>query len=182
MNPDDVFDLAQLSDRADVSQRTVRYYIQQVLLPSPETRGPGAHYGVEHLDRLRLIRNLQRQHLPLAEIRKRLEELSPEDIRRLVELEPKRPPGDARDYIRGVLSEGRPTLRSHSMREEAAPSRMLEPDLFRKPKPRPPGRSQWDRITLGPDVEIHIRRPLARQQIKQVELLLEAARNIFGED
>ena len=182
MIPDDVFDLAELSERAGVSQRTVRYYIQQGLLPSPEARGPGAHYGTEHLDRLRLIRSLQREHLPLAEIRRRLEELGPEDIRRLSKVQPKRPPGDAREYIRGVLSEGMPRLEAHSLREQSSPMRDRDPGLFHKPKPRPPGRSQWDRITLGPDVEIHIRRPLAREQIKQVEQLLKVARNIFGEE
>src|SRR5215213_10390607 len=78
-------DLSQLSDAADVSPRTVRYYIQQGLLPSPEARGPGAHYGPEHLDRLRLIKRLQREHLPLSEIRRRLDSLGPAEIRRLVE-------------------------------------------------------------------------------------------------
>src|SRR5688572_17500257 len=108
MIPDEVFDLAELSDRAAVSQRTVRYYIQQGLLPSPETRGPGAHYGPEHLDRLRLIRSLQRQHLPLAEIRRRLEALGPEEIRELLAAE--RPAGSAKDYIMSVLSEGAPMM------------------------------------------------------------------------
>ncbi|MGQ0714872.1 MAG: MerR family transcriptional regulator [Gemmatimonadaceae bacterium] len=32
----------------------MRYYIQQGLLPAPESRGPGAHYHEGHLARLRL--------------------------------------------------------------------------------------------------------------------------------
>src|SRR5687768_2719433 len=148
MLPDlESFDLAQLADRAGVSQRTVRYYIQQGLLPSPETRGPGAHYTAEHLDRLRLIRRLQREHLPLAEIRKRLEELSPNTIRTLLERSPERPRKDAREYIRGVLSGGEPMMRPHAMRETAA-------ELFEEPRNRvhvgkpwkPVPRGQWDRI------------------------------------
>lgn len=67
-----VFDLNELSDRAGVTPRTVRYYIQQGLLRSPGTPGPGARYGEGHLGRLRLIRRLQREHQPLAEIRHRL--------------------------------------------------------------------------------------------------------------
>src|SRR5688572_6976705 len=93
------FDLAQLSEQAGVSQRTVRYYIQQGLLPSPEARGPGAHYGVEHLERLTLIRKLQREHLPLGEIRRRLESLSAQEITDLLAREPERPKTDAADYI-----------------------------------------------------------------------------------
>ena len=177
------FDLAELSDRAGVSQRTVRYYIQQGLLPSPETRGPGAHYGPEHLDRLRLIRSLQRQHLPLAEIRRRLEELGPAEIRELLAAERPESRGSAKDYIRGVLSEGMPMM-SRARMLDAAPPVLRSPHAFHemeKPR-RQQVRTQWDRIPLGPDVELHVRRPLDREQIRQVERLLEAARNIFGED
>lgn len=176
------FDLAQLSDQAGVSQRTVRYYIQQGLLPSPDSRGPGAHYGIEHLERLTLIRKLQREHLPLGEIRNRLDALSPEEIRDLLAREPERPKGNAAEYIRGVLSEGSAMLFSDPMTgKPPTPS-----DRTRRGPPeaggwRGPGRAQWDRITIAPDVEVHIRRPLTREQNKQVERLLEAARDIFEE-
>jgi hypothetical protein len=45
-----------------------------------------------------------------------------------------------------------------------------------------PSRSQWDRIELADDVELHVRRPLSREQNRLVERLLEAARRIFQED
>ncbi len=178
------YDLAELSGRADVSQRTVRYYIQQGLVPSPETRGPGAHYGPEHLDRLRLIRRLQKEHLPLAEIRRRLEELGPREIRELAARPPARKVGDARDYIREVLSEGPARLSARMMREESRPLAALsaQSQFYDPPRLKAPARSQWDRMALGPDVELHVRRPLARGQIKQVERLLEAARHIFEEE
>jgi hypothetical protein len=50
------------------------------------------------------------------------------------------------------------------------------------PAAKPPTRSQWDRVTLAPDVELHVRRPLSREQNRQVERLIEAARDIFEED
>ena len=178
------YDLAELSARAGVSQRTVRYYIQQGLLPSPETRGPGAHYGSEHLDRLRLIRSLQRQHLPLAEIRRRLEVLNPAQIRERLAAEPAGGRGSAKDYIMEVLSEGMPMMSPEMMRDAAAPALRSPHAMYDQDKPRRPAqvRTQWDRIPLGPDVELHVRRPLSREQIRQVEQLLKAARNIFGED
>ena len=43
-------------------------------------------------------------------------------------------------------------------------------------------RSQWDRISLAPDVELHIRRPLSRLQNRRVERLLAVARDILEED
>ncbi|MEP6509655.1 MAG: MerR family transcriptional regulator, partial [Gemmatimonadales bacterium] len=85
-------DLLELSARTRVSPRTIRYYIQQGLLPTPEARGPGAHYSVEYVDRLNLIRRLQSEHLPLSEIRKRIEKLNSAEIRKLVRAEPKRAP------------------------------------------------------------------------------------------
>ena len=51
--------LNQLCDRAGVSVRTVRYYIQQGLLPPAERTGPGATYSTSHLDRIQLIRQLK---------------------------------------------------------------------------------------------------------------------------
>lgn len=193
MSPDtEAYDLTALADRAGVSQRTVRYYIQQGLLPSPETRGPGAHYSARHLDRLRLIRWLQREHLPLAEIRRRLETIGPADIRKLLKREREKPGTDAKDYIRKVLAagqrriEGPPrglvadplplTLRLQELPRLEEALRAAEP-----PATKPPARSQWDRIALTPDVELHVRRPLSREQNRQVERLLDAARIILEE-
>jgi DNA-binding transcriptional MerR regulator len=156
-------DLTELADRAGVSVRTVRYYIQQGLLPKPEARGPGAHYKEEHLDRLLLIKRLQKEHLPLAEIRRAIESGAAETSA----------PRTARDYVRSVLGkppelmlrESSPTLFS------AAPSEEL-----------PGTRAQWERITLAPDIELHIRRPLTRAANKQVDRLIDAARDILRED
>lgn len=206
--PIDPLDLAELSARADVSVRTIRFYIQQGLLPSPESRGPGAHYTAEHLDRLRLIKRLQREHLPLAEIRRRLEGLGAAEIARLAEETAARPRSSARDYIRQALSEpgaklraaetppgsgdrgagsGMPDLASMRVASAMAPMHALgavsDVAVPREPaKPRPPARSQWERIVLAPDVELHLRRPLSREQNRQVERLMEAARVIFEED
>ena len=43
-------------------------------------------------------------------------------------------------------------------------------------------RSQWERIVLAPDVELHIRRPLARAQNKQVDRLVTIARELLEEE
>ncbi|MDH4143531.1 MAG: hypothetical protein OEV61_13060, partial [Chloroflexota bacterium] len=45
-----------------------------------------------------------------------------------------------------------------------------------------PQRSQWERIGLGPDVELHIRRPLSRSTAKRVDRLVEIARDLLEED
>jgi DNA-binding transcriptional MerR regulator len=170
-----VYDLAELSDRARVTPRTVRYYIQQGLLLAPGVTGPGAKYGEGHLDRLRLIRRLQQAHLPLAEIRRRLEAISDEEVRDLLSPEPATSEvrlsraGTAADYAHGLLS------------AMALPG----PAAVRSPAPvlPPPAaaRSQWERISLTPDLELHVRRPLSREHNKLVEQLLAHARRLLEE-
>lgn len=176
-------DLAELADRAGVSPRTIRYYIQEGLLPSPEARGPGAHYGPEHLDTLRIIKRLQYDHLPLAEIRRLLEEAG-RDPAALSTVS--RAASDRRtsalDYIRDVRgsTQGESRHHAHPLGALGGGLAAREPAPEWKPKHRV--RSQWERVNLARDVELHIRRPLSREQNKQIERLLQAAREIFQEE
>ncbi|HXG71604.1 MAG TPA: MerR family transcriptional regulator [Gemmatimonadaceae bacterium] len=181
LNP--TFDLSQLADRAGVSPRTVRYYIQQGLLPSPESKGPGAHYRNEHLDRLQIIKRLQQDHLPLAEIRRMLEEAEgdPRGMRALLQA-PMRSGSSAQEYIRQALRPGPMPARDHTVVMSQASPRISEVQVDYESKQHHRTRSQWERISLATDIELHIRRPLARQQNKQIERLLDAAREIFQED
>src|SRR3954468_22713679 len=96
------YSLADLCDLADVTPRTVRYYITQGLLRPPTGAGPAARYDDGHLYRLRLIRRLQRDHLPLGEIRNRLSALSDPEVERLAS-EPTPPVDSASDYIARLL-------------------------------------------------------------------------------
>ena len=168
------FDLNELSDRAGVTPRTVRYYISQGLLPAPDAQGPSTRYGQGHLDRLLLIRQLQREHLPLAEIRAHLEELRDEDVSRVLSSRPAKRPSSAVDYVRSVLG------------GKAGPQRELVADAipsFAAPsRPATPVKSQWERIALAPDVELHVRRPLTREANRRVEKLLDLARQILQEE
>jgi DNA-binding transcriptional MerR regulator len=67
----------EVSDpRDEVSRRTIRYFVQEGLLQEPYGLGRGKHYGPEHLQRLRDIRELQKQGLSLSEVRLRLAKAS----------------------------------------------------------------------------------------------------------
>ena len=79
-----------LADAVGVPVRTVRFYIGQGLLPGPDARGRAAAYSQEHLLRLRLIRRLVDQHVPLSEVRERLAGLSLEDVRSILRDEDRR--------------------------------------------------------------------------------------------
>ena len=120
--------LGELTEAADVSVRTVRYYIAEGLLPPPEGSGPGSAYSQGHLDRLRLIQRLKEAYLPLKEIRRRLSGLSDDEVRSLLAADDNRaapvtPPASemlydeslagARDYL--ALLESREQYRTEPM-------------------------------------------------------------------
>jgi DNA-binding transcriptional MerR regulator len=214
------YSLTELADLGGVTPRTVRYYLGQGLLPAVGPSGPGSKYGTTHLARLRLIRRLQTEHLPLAEIRRRLDDLDEAAIRDLAAQERPSPPQDsALDYLRGVLGpSGRSPSSATSATPAASAAAMSAPALAAAPEPAgrpllarapvdaaspssavgevlaltapvddsptPPviERSQWDRIAVAPDVEIHIRRPLARAQQKGVDRLVAIARELLEEE
>jgi DNA-binding transcriptional MerR regulator len=191
------YTLADLCDLADVTPRTVRYYIQQGLLRSPEVAGPSTRYDEGHLWRLRLIRQLQREHLPLAEIRNRLSALTDDEARALTGGQSTAIRESAIDYITGILDSrgvrggARPAGVSLSM-PMAVPS--PAPFAASQPPSKPvlsgpagsvptqPDRSQWERVALTPDVELHIRRPLSRDHNRRVDRLISIARQLLEED
>ena len=206
MPTDTPYTIADLARLTGVTPRTVRYYVAQGLLPGPDATGRGAHYDDGHLARLRLTRRLQRQHLPLAEIRARLSTMSDDEIASLASTdpEPTPPSTSALEYIRTVLGP-RPSavgeapsmplfLRSATealpLQPVAATASAMELPPFAgattpstTPPPQPPSleRSQWERLSLGPNVELHIRRPLSRHEQRRIDRLITIARQVLKE-
>lgn len=69
---DATYGIAELADLGGVSRRTVRYYVEEELIPPPRGAGRGAHYGAEHLAALLEVKALQERGLPLVDIRRAL--------------------------------------------------------------------------------------------------------------
>src|SRR6476469_584366 len=98
----------ELANQAGVTPRTIRYYVEQGLLPAPEYGRP-AEYTEEHLRLLDLIRRLKDKYLPLEEIRDVLGRLSLEQVEELAnqsappptasKATASGPPDSAADYI-----------------------------------------------------------------------------------
>ena len=204
-------DLQELSDRAGITPRAIRYYIEQGLLPAA---GPGRgsrKYGAAYLNRLRLIRHLQHQHLSLAAIRQKLEGMTDEDVARALGAmsgnEAAQPLTEARssakEYLAALLTPVSIPATSVSVRRHAE---MDAPSLGGlKPQPLaivaaaslpakpgsstapvseawPKGRAQWERLILADDIELHVRRPLSREMNRRIDRLLEVARRILHEN
>jgi DNA-binding transcriptional MerR regulator len=242
MNAETRYSLADLARVTGVTSRTVRYYIAQGLLPGANETGPGAWYDERHLARLQLIRELQRQHLPLAEIRSRLAGLRDADVSELLTgqmAKAEEPAESALDYIRGLLGTPReeappllmrmassppspaaPLMKTQASETDvvssgagspevtgpahsvvrgaittlgasnapaaapapAGPPATMPPATTEAAAPPTPSRSQWDRIALTDDIELHVRRPLSRLDSKRVERLITIARQVLGEE
>jgi DNA-binding transcriptional MerR regulator len=135
------YGIEELAERAGVSRRTVRYYVQRGLLPAPTGLGRGRHYTEAHLATLVRIRELQEAGVPLADIAARLaqpEFVSPQGRDRGVHPEP-----------------SRAGTREPATREPAA----LEPR-----------QSSWTRVRLSDDLEVHVRgRRLDEETLRALE-------------
>src|SRR5262245_52480020 len=67
------YGIKELAELGGVTRRTVRYYVQRGLLPTPLGTGRGPHYTLAHLERLIHIRQLQETGVPLVEIAARFD-------------------------------------------------------------------------------------------------------------
>jgi DNA-binding transcriptional MerR regulator len=222
--PDEPYTIADLARLADVTPRTIRYYVAQGLLPSPGAAGPATRYGEGHLARLRLIRRLQREHRPLAEIRVRLERMGDGDVEAALVAseqalpEPPRGTDATLVYVRDLMTRAGVAPRFYGQ-PSATPAPLANrmefqpgaPDMFpvretpgplpSVPAPSSPAetpatlaplvpapreviadRSTWERLSITPDVEIHVRRPLDRAANKRVERLVRIAHELFDEE
>lgn len=204
MPTEPTFTITELASLAGVTPRTIRYYVSVGLLPAPDAAGRATRYGQEHLDRVRLVRRLQEQHLPLAEIRMRLAALDPGEVAASLAAPAPAPLGDALDYIRSLTQPSMhraAEMRTPYLQEDAAPPEYSIPPAgpalrsapsaperwitSERPAPAtqtPPTTAttaMWERIPLGTDVELHVRRPLSRTANKRVERLITIAKEIL---
>jgi DNA-binding transcriptional MerR regulator len=125
---DDRYGIDELADLAGVTRRTVRYYVQEGLLPAPLGVGRGRHYGPAHREALLRIKALQERRLSLDDVRRALRGPRREAA------EPRR----VSDAARAAVPEtGRPSPRSAWTRVELLPGvEMHVSSRLRLPSPR----------------------------------------------
>lgn len=74
------FSISELCTLADLTARTVRFYIQQGLISRPTGEKKGAKYNKSHLDQLLSIKKWQAAGLSLERIRELLAEPNSNDV------------------------------------------------------------------------------------------------------
>ena len=147
-------------------------------------RGSGARYSQHFRDRAMLAQRLRTENVTLGEISKRLSGIPDEELEQLlaggVGAMQQKGRGSAADYAAAALSSRgmftsaiQQHLAGHSAtRSQQAPAATTSQ--------RAGARVNWERITLSDGVEIHVRRPMNREENRLLERLLEEAERIFG--
>lgn len=168
------YSLDELTSLAGVTVRTIRYYIAEGLLPPPLTRGRGAAYSHDHLERLLLIARLKEEFLPLKEIRRRLRGMSPDDVRAAqqevahgAELRE----DDASAYIERAL-------RGERVARYDAHASLAAPPLASSPAPED---QTWRRLRISEDAELLIADDAYQRREKQVDAAVTWIRRILDE-
>ncbi len=182
--------IEELAERAETSVRTIRFYIAEGLLPGPGGRGKAASYSSEHLLRLRLIRRLAEQRVPLAEMRALLARLSPEEEQALLKEEEERAmqreqaaqSPSPKEYLATLLHQARaarqPPISAPKPVPAAPATSVPSVGIYPWPVnalPRQPA-DVWQRWELAPGVELYVRVDAADQQRRLIERLLWVAR------
>ena len=201
--------IGELAERAGVSVRTIRYYIEEGLLPSPRVQGKYTVYDEEYIERIQLIRYLKDNYLPLREIRSMLEKLNAQEIKALLEQydrgeAPQLPPASnptagkppaepsAVDYIANILQNRPSQSTGTANRAPRAQSNPQAPMLYPSPAPdnkfyqksifEEEARASpplWQRLTLAPGVELHLQKTDDRRLKHQIEKLIAFAEKLF---
>lgn len=185
--------IEELAKRGGVPVRTIRFYISEGLLPGPAGRGRAATYGEEHLLRLRLIRLLVQQRVPLAEIRERLTDLDLASIRQMLATEEQRErrlqraaeSASPQEYVAALLDRARAARDGQPERRRSRPRSLRfaapmplaeEPPALYAPAPVPAAAPDvWRRWVLAPGVELQVRADATDEAQALVARLLETA-------
>ena len=196
--------LEALCEAAGVTVRTVRYYISEGLLPPPEGHGVQARYTRQHLDRLHVIASLKEQYLPLREIRRSLDAMTPREITEAAALdrthapaaEAIAPPPSKRLGLRMEHdAESRPERREmRAPRYQAdAPSSAADyiaetlgrsaparPQRRSSSLPEPDAQTTWKRIPITANAELLIEEQVWNRRREQLESLVSWARKVLN--
>ena len=195
--------IEELARRGGLSLRTLRYYIQEGLMPGPDTAGKYASYSQHHLDHITIIKRLKSLHLPLKEIRNLISNMTPRDMKRILQYQdtlyfqlgeekvtksPTKSPGElssALEYIQDLeIRQSRlqsiansptilPRVQSEVKNQKDFTSIHEQGELKTQ-------KESWSKIILREGVELNIRETEASRYKNEIEELAKFAGKLFG--
>jgi DNA-binding transcriptional MerR regulator len=195
------YTLEDLERLSGLPVRTLRFYIQEGLLPGPDTRGKFARYSRKHFATLEFIRRMKSMRLPLQQIRQLLDSMSTEEVKDMLsaslntptkfdqdlvgEDHPIRFKMDKTDEMKNFnfLADQKMNfyLKEDAPKQYGSPMPALSPKL-NSPPPQTTDRQMeetWQRIRLVEGVELQVRKPLDRETALLVAELRLRARKFF---
>lgn len=171
----EIYKISELADKAEVTKRTIHYYISKGLIPPASGSGVASTYDEEHLLKLRLIKKLQEQYLPLERIRELVSGLDQAATRKTLEGEVA-----SQDLQGQVLTPAPPNL------PDLAPGAVsTEYDMTQPTSPSLPNIKQakaYLRVDLGFGIELHYPLETAQKHKDLIASIERYARKLIDEN
>ena len=150
-------------------ERTIRYYMAEGLVQTPEERqGTASVFGYINLLQLLTVKKLQAEHLPIRKIRELVAGKSEQELETLLGIgstaAKKSRETEAKRYLESLLA---PT---------SAPAALTLKEAAALSPPQQTDQSQsWQRVEIEPGLELHIRSDYAPPTSARTKGLLEKA-------
>jgi DNA-binding transcriptional MerR regulator len=197
--------ISELADLTGVSTRTIRYYIEEGLLPSPAIQGKYAVFDDEYVERLKLIKYLKDAYLPLREIKLRMDQWDIAEIRRLVRAFAQDPflaareaglstPSPApKDQVReSAASYLNRLMTSQQDQSVARQNRQSRPkaaadNIFQQLQAEylksasEPNQEFWQRFRINESIELWVRQPISSEVQLKLDSFIEQADRLFNQ-
>jgi DNA-binding transcriptional MerR regulator len=171
----DLLSTSDLASRVQVTKRTIRYYVAEGLLPPPIEKGAAQFFDREHEVRLRMIKILREEGLPLRRIRQELEKHSLSDLQMMLEIA-----SNVRDGGLGPR-EVLDRLGSSSMVGAATPVVWAAVPDYSLASPPSPAPGLWRRIRVADGVELHVEtRAADGERGERIQSLIDFAMDLFA--
>lgn len=143
-------------------ERTIRYYMTEGLIQTPESRqGTASVFEYRHLLQLLTVKKLQAEHLPIRKIRELVAGKSEEELEILLGVSgpsgKKSRDSEAKRYLESLLA---PPATATARQMSAPTDRLLAEStpLASAATPQQTNSSpSWQRIEIEPGLELHIR-------------------------
>ena len=196
---DKKYNMTELEKKSGVPRRTIHFYSQEGIIPSPFGTGGAAKYGETHLLRLKLIKALKKSHLKLSGIKEALNAMDLDEMRNLLMKSGESPSWENLSLENWISSEdsGISYSAMDSMKDEQSKERDLfsvkqvsqkmetfEPksvheNYLRSLRRRPDKKTQWERYEVLDGIEISIRADVDRRTKNRIINMIEDLKKEF---
>ena len=149
-------------------ERTIRYYMAEGLVQTPEERqGTASVFGYINLLQLLTVKKMQAEHLPIRKIRELVAGKSEQELETLLGIgstaTKRSRETEAKRYLESLLAPTSAPPAAHLKEAAAAPPQQTDQS------------QSWQRVEIEPGLELHIRSDYSPPASARTKSLLEKA-------